>query len=131
LQECREVLQIGGRRARRVAVEPGDTILDIGRVADLRHLAVRHKVDPAGDLPRDAGVDRLADHRVELRLIDRFSAFLRENEIGDRAAAGQRADMGGEDAVRHDIDDEAGTRDQGGCGRSEVDDRPHQVLDRA
>ena len=53
LQQARELDQVLSRLARRIAVEAGQAVLDVGGVADLAHLAVADDVDADLDLPAD------------------------------------------------------------------------------
>ena len=98
--EARIRVQIGRRGARNVAdLEAAEAVADIGRVADLAHLAVADEVDPGLHLAPDAIAHRLADHAVVSCPVDRLAAVLGEHELDDLLGPRQASDMGGCDPV--------------------------------
>ena len=61
-------VEVGGGRARDVAdLEAAEPVTDVGRVADLAHLAVAHEVDACVDLVADALPDCVAGRRGRRR----------------------------------------------------------------
>ena len=78
-EEAREGFEIARRRAWAVAFETGDAILDVGRVGDLRHLAVADEIDARGDLGGDDIVHGVADDGGELGRVHRLLTLARED----------------------------------------------------
>ncbi len=62
LEQPRKFDQVLAGLARRIAIEPRETIGDIRGVADLAHLAVADHVDTGGDLLPDHRLDGIRDH---------------------------------------------------------------------
>ena len=96
--------QVLPRLARRVAIEAGQPVLDVGRVADLAHLAVADDVDADLDLLADDFRDRVGDHLLGVRR-HRSAVLMGEQHVGDRLRARQAADVGREyavDAAQHE-----------------------------
>ena len=96
-------LKIGWRRALTIPIEAGDPVLDIGCIADLRHLTIRDQINPRFDLARHCIAHRSANHRIELGGINCFAAFLSEHEIGHGGRARQRTDVSGQYSISHAI----------------------------
>ena len=90
----REVL---GRLARRMAAEAREALYDVGRIADLAHLAVADDRDPGLDLPLHRLVDSLLHHAVELGLVICLALVAGEQQRNEFGAARQAADMRGLD----------------------------------
>ena len=74
--------------------KPAEAVLDIGRIARLRHLAVIDEVDAGMRLFPDDLRNRVADARLERRAVDRHAFLLGEHRadqiLGPRQAAGMR-----------------------------------------
>jgi hypothetical protein len=70
---------------------------DVGRVADLRHLAVADEVDPRVDLVLDPLLDGRADHALVLGAIDVLALVLGPDLVDDVLGARKAADMRGQD----------------------------------
>src|SRR5690606_6407349 len=77
-----------------LAAEARQAVLDVSRVARLRHLAVTDHADPGLLLPVDHVSRRPLDRLVERALVDRLAALAgehqREQVVGPRQAAGVR-----------------------------------------
>src|SRR5215472_17881193 len=77
-----DVERIGGSRGGvRPAIETGQTILYVGPVADLRHLAVVYDVDARLLLPPDDVHNGLVDPPVEVLAVNWFGLMLLEEEV--------------------------------------------------
>ncbi len=85
--------------ARGVAIEAGDAVLDVGRVADLAHLAVADDVDADLDLAAHDVGDRVADRARAAGAVMRRSLVTREQDVRDRLRARQAADVRRQDPV--------------------------------
>ena len=78
LQEAREQFEVGRSVAVAVSGKPGVTVLDVGRIGDLRGLSIRNDIDPCFNLPANRFVNRGRHFRVECVLVIVFLALPRE-----------------------------------------------------
>ena len=99
LEEGGVVLEVGRRPPGAVALEPRDPVLDVGGVGELAHLAVADHVDPRADLPGDHLIHRPGHLGPVGVHVDGLFPLDGEHAAGHGLRAGQRAHMGGEDAV--------------------------------
>src|ERR1700733_11687265 len=77
--ESGNIVEVLRGRARDVAREKtGEAVADVGRVADLAHLAVAYDVDAGIDLTRHCGGDGMVHGFVVLRPVVRFAAVFSE-----------------------------------------------------
>lgn len=97
--EVRMILQIERHLARVIAIETGETILDVGGVTDLRGLSVADDVDADLALFPDDLVDRIVHDALELGAGVPLAVFALEEHVNDRLAAGQAPHMRGQDAL--------------------------------
>ena len=98
-QQARELDQVLARLARGVAGESRQAARDVGRIADLAHLAIADDIDADLDLPAHDLRYRFRDDCVVPRDLTRLLALAREEHVRHRLAAWQAADVGGEDAA--------------------------------
>jgi hypothetical protein len=82
-----------------VAREARESVLDVGRVADLAHLAVAQEVDTERCLLRDHVGDRRCDCRVEHGSVVGLAVLLLIDQCDQVGAAGQAADVRSEDSI--------------------------------
>ena len=82
------------------ALEPGEPMPDVSRIADLALLAIARDIDAHLDLFPDHIFHRALHNRFELGGVHRLPAILREDQIHHILRSRQAADMGGENAVR-------------------------------
>src|SRR6516164_6545168 len=99
-QKTWKLNQVLARLARSVAGEPREAPRDVGRIADLAHLAIADDVDADLDLAAHDLRYRFRNDRVVPRDITRLLPLAREEQVRHRLTAGQAADVGGEDAAR-------------------------------
>ena len=83
------VFQVSRRTAWAVSIKACDAILDIGRIADLRHLPITDQIDARRDLLDHRIVNRRADHCIKLRQVHGIAAFRRKDEVSYRLRARQ------------------------------------------
>src|SRR3569623_1472714 len=76
-----EFLEILELVAARLAVDPGQAMFDVCRIARLRHLAVADYRDARIDLAAEHIRGRIVDRLVEFALIDRLAAFAGEHQV--------------------------------------------------
>ena len=86
-------------RHKRLAAEPGQPLVHIGRIADLARLAVADDIDADRHLARHDVGDRLAHLRGELGSVVRLVAILLDQQLHQRLRPRQAADMRRQDAV--------------------------------
>ncbi len=93
-------VEVGGGRARDVAdLEAAEPVTDVGRVADLAHLAVTHEVDACVDLVAHALLDRFPDGALVGLTVDGLALVLGEDLVDDRLRSRQAADVRRQDAA--------------------------------
>src|SRR5262249_62205649 len=94
LREPRELREILIEKGVARAGEAGAPVLDVSRIARLRHLAVIDEIDARLGLFLDDLRDSRPYARIERRAVDRHAFFLREHRadeiVGPRQAAGMR-----------------------------------------
>ena len=100
-------LRVGGHvqvgLARAVAIEAGDSVLDVGGIADLAHLAVADDIDAAFHLPDD-GVGRGPAHAlVEGVRVHRLAVLPGQEQRSDVVWPGKASNVGGENAVSAEL----------------------------
>ena len=86
-----KIVEVLRGRARGIAFESGEPVADVCGVADLARLAVADDVHADFRLMIHGGGDGAAHHLVELRLVNRFAAVLREQQIHHFLGARQAA----------------------------------------
>src|SRR5580700_894457 len=100
LAEVRIARQVALRLGREIlAAEAGQTVLDIGRVADLARLAVADNVDANRNLAGDDIGHRLAHLAVKIRVIVVLALILLDQQLDHRLRPRQTADMGRQNAI--------------------------------
>ena len=97
LQETGKLLEVARWPSIAVTIKARDSILDVGCVADLAHLAVANDVYAELNLPGDDVVDRITDDLC--RVADCLAFFLREDGIGYGLRARQATDMRCKDSI--------------------------------
>src|SRR6516164_7960882 len=105
-QKTWKLNQVLARLARGVAGEPRQAARDVGRIADLAHLAIADDVDADLDLSAHDLRYRIGDNGVVPRAIAALIALAREQHVRHRLTAGKATDVGGQDAARacaHDL----------------------------
>ncbi len=94
-----KVVEILRRRPRRVAVESGQPMTDVGGIADLAHLAVAHDIEPGVFLHPHRVVHTPLQHLLDERSIALLSTVQREEQLDDICRSREAADVGGENAA--------------------------------
>ena len=97
LKEAGIILQVSGRAARTVTFEAGEPILDVGRIGDLRGLAIGRQVDADRPLLRHDGGGGVAHDRIIGGFIKGHALLPAEQQVGHDLGPGQGAHMGGFD----------------------------------
>jgi len=91
-------LKVGSHRwRRRLAFEPGEAVLDVGRVIDLSLLAVVDDVEPGRALRADDVVHGGAHAGVERRMVVQTTVFMLAKQRHQIVGARQAPDMRRED----------------------------------
>ena len=106
LRHVGEIDQIGVNERISRPAEPRQTVLDIGRVARLRHLPVVDDVDAGLALLVHDSSDGSADERVQGVKVNRLALFPGVHHLDEVVGSWKAARMGGKesvDAVRHQI----------------------------
>lgn len=93
-----------------IAAETGEPVFDVRGVADLARLAIAHHVDAGRNLPLDVGIDGVPHRAVEVRTIVRLAALLTHEPVYDCRAAGEAADVCGENAIGAELHEKTGYR---------------------
>ncbi len=98
-EQPRKLDEILARLARRVPVEAGDAVLDVGRVADLAHLAVTDEIDAGLNLAAHDLGDAVPNRARSRRGVRDGALLAGEQHVGDGLRAGQAADVRRQDPV--------------------------------
>ncbi len=101
--EFGETFQVEGDLALVVAAEAREPVFDVRGVADLARLAVAHHIDAGRNLSLHVGVDGFPHRAIEIRAVERLAALLTHEHLDHGRAAGEAADVCGEDAVSAEL----------------------------
>src|SRR5690606_13502539 len=94
-----ELLEVGKLVLPGLAAEARQPVLDVGRVAGLRHLAIADDADPGPFLALDHVSRRTLDRLVECALVDRLAALAGEHQREQVVGARQAPRVGGTEAA--------------------------------